>query len=55
MYMADLQNLIDLLLNKDHKKKTYIEEFIKIVNKNMGFSFLDTILKLFEADVEKNI
>ena len=33
-----------------HKKKTYIEDVINIVKKNIGFSFLDKILELFEAD-----
>ena len=55
-------NLIDLLLNKDYKKRPNIEEVIKILNKNIGSAFLDKILELFEEDeayqnyiIEKNI
>ena len=63
IYGDDLQKLIDLLLNKDYKKRPNIEDVIKIVKMNIiGTLFIDKIYELFQLDesfqnyiIERNI
>ena len=62
IYGDDLQNLIDLLLDENYKKRPNVEEVIRIINVNLGKSFLDKIISLLEGDesyqnhlIEKNI
>ena len=62
LYGADLQNLIDLLLNKDYKKRPSIEDVKKEINKKMSASIIEKFLQLLEEDesyqnhlIEKNI
>ena len=62
MYGADMQNLIDLLLKIEYKKRPDIEEVIKIVKKNLDKSHLEKIAEILHDDeayqnyiMEKNI
>ena len=53
LYGADLQNLIDLLLNKDYKKRPDIEEVIKYINKNI-INLKKKVELLEDDDIEQN-
>ena len=62
IYGDDLQNLINLLLDKDYKKRPTVEEIIKKINKYFTQTFLEQIFDLFQEDevvqnylIEKNI
>ena len=62
IYGEDMQNLIDSLLNINYKNRPNIDEVIKIINRNIGNSFINKIVELFQEDksyqnyaLEKNI
>ena len=62
IYDADLQKLIDSLLNKDYSKRPNIEKIIDIANNNLGVLLYDKITDLFDLDesyqnyiIERNI
>ena len=57
-----MENLIDSLLNINYKRNLNIDEVIKIINRNIGQSFLEKIEEQFKEDksykdyiFEKNI
>ena len=62
VYGADMQNLIDLLLKIDYKKRPDIDEVIKMVKKYLGNSNSERLIEILNEDevyekfiIEKNI
>ena len=50
IYGEDLQKLIDSLLNKNYNKRLSVDETINIINKNLGISFMEKIMEMFQED-----